>query len=317
AWFTTSYGQGDWLMLHSDRRTDAVLLEALVDVRPRYDIVPKLVRGLLDHRVKGRWGNTQENAFVLVALDRYFQVYEADTPDFVARAWLGDVYVGDHTFKGRSTDHVTTRVPMSKLVDLAGDAPAPLVLQRDGSGRMYYRVGLRYAPLSLDLDPADRGFVVLRDYEAVDDPDDVQRLDDGTWKIAAGARVRVRLKMVADGRRTHVALVDFLPAGLEALNPDLALTQSLPQDPTGGPSPRVTDDLGGWWWWWRPWYDHENLRDERVEAFAALLSAGVYDYSYIARATTPGVFVTPPAKAEEMYHPETFGRSASDRVIVE
>jgi uncharacterized protein YfaS (alpha-2-macroglobulin family) len=25
----------------------------------------------------------------------------------------------------------------------------------------------------------------------------------------------------------------------------------------------------------------------------------------------------PPSKAEEMYHPETFGRSSTDRVIVE
>ena len=29
-----------------------------------------------------------------------------------------------------------------------------------------------------------------------------------------------------------------------------------------------------------------------------------------------GEFVVPPAKAEEMYSPETFGRSATDRVIV-
>jgi hypothetical protein len=44
---------------------------------------------------------------------------------------------------------------------------------------------------------------------------------------------------------------------------------------------------------------------------------GVYEYTYIARATTPGTFVVPPAKAEEMYSPEVFGRSSSDRVIVE
>ncbi len=315
AQFTTSYGEGDWLLLHSSRRTDAVLLEALIDLRPRNDLVPKLVRGLLDHRVKGRWGNTQENAFVLVALDRYFQVYEADTPDFVARAWLGDQYAGDHAFRGRSTEHVTTRVPMTDVVALAGDAPAPLVLQRDGSGRMYYRVGLRYAPRSLDLQPADRGFVVLRSYEAVDDPADVQRLDDGTWQIAAGARVRVRLKMVADGRRTHVALVDPLPAGLEAINPDLAVSEDIPVDDQQDPALR-SGEMPMWWWWWRPWYEHENLRDDRVEAFTTLLGAGVYDYSYVARATTPGVFITPPAKAEEMYHPETFGRSGTDRVVV-
>jgi hypothetical protein len=37
----------------------------------------------------------------------------------------------------------------------------------------------------------------------------------------------------------------------------------------------------------------------------------------VARATTPGTFVTPPTKAEEMYSPDVFGRSSSDVVIVE
>jgi len=43
---------------------------------------------------------------------------------------------------------------------------------------------------------------------------------------------------------------------------------------------------------------------------------GVYTYTYVARATTPGVFVVPPPRAEEMYAPETFGRGATDIVTV-
>jgi len=43
----------------------------------------------------------------------------------------------------------------------------------------------------------------------------------------------------------------------------------------------------------------------------------VYNYSYVTRATTPGKFVVPPAKAEEMYHPETFGRTGTDSVTIE
>ena len=147
-------------------------------------------------------------------------------------------------------------------------------------------------------------------YEAVDDPKDVRRDADGTWHIKAGAKVRVRLTMVAPTRRYHVALVDPLPAGLEALNPALAVTGSLPEDQKAQPA-----NFG--WWWLRPWFEHQNLRDDRVEAFTSLLWDGVYNYSYVARATTPGTFVVPPPKAEEMYHPETFGRGASDRVVVE
>ena len=54
-----------------------------------------------------------------------------------------------------------------------------------------------------------------------------------------------------------------------------------------------------------------------MEAFASLLWEGVYTYRYMARATTPGRFVVPPPRAEEMYAPETFGRGATDRVVVE
>jgi uncharacterized protein YfaS (alpha-2-macroglobulin family) len=75
---------------------------------------------------------------------------------------------------------------------------------------------------------------------------------------------------------------------------------------------------GAYDWWWRTWwYDHQNLRDDRAEAFASYLPAGVYTYSYVARATTPGEFIVPPARAEEMYTPETFGRGRTDRVLVE
>jgi len=42
----------------------------------------------------------------------------------------------------------------------------------------------------------------------------------------------------------------------------------------------------------------------------------VHEYTYVAVATTPGRYVAPPAKAEEMYHPETFGRSGTDRVHI-
>ena len=90
--------------------------------------------------------------------------------------------------------------------------------------------------------------------------------------------------------------------GLEIVNPSLAVSGSVPQDP----------NAAGYrygWWWWGPWYEHQNMRDERAEAFAPLLWEGVYDYSYVARATTPGTFVVPPARAEEMYSPEVFGLS--------
>ena len=307
--FVTSYGDDDYLMLHSNRRTDAILLDALINDQPDSDLIPKLVNGLLSNRTGGRWQNTQENVFVLVALDRYFNTFESVTPDFVARLWLGDTYVAEHQFEGRTTDTKSTTVPMSYLMDPAADDLQDITVAKEGDGRLYYRLGLRYAPVNLDLEPLDMGFTVQRVYEPLDDPEDVTVDADGTWHIKAGARVRVKISLVANTRRYHVALVDPLPAGLEIVNPALAVSEDVPEDPS------VMQDR--WWWWWWPWYEHQNLRDERAEAFTTLLWEGVYSYSYVARATTPGEFVVPPAKAEEMYTPEVFGRSASDKVIIE
>jgi uncharacterized protein YfaS (alpha-2-macroglobulin family) len=154
----------------------------------------------------------------------------------------------------------------------------------------------------------------------LDHAKDVRHDADGTWHIKAGARVRVRLTMVAPARRYHVALVDPLPAGFETLNPVLATSETIPEDKkqTGvGEYGNRSYGSYGWWSWRSVWFDHQNLRDERTEAFTSLLWEGVYNYSYVARATTPGVFIVPPAKAEEMYHPETFGRGKTDRLVIE
>jgi uncharacterized protein YfaS (alpha-2-macroglobulin family) len=306
AHFVTSYSDGAHVLLHSARTADGILLDALIGQDPKSDLIPKLVAGLLNQRKAGRWSSTQENAFILLALDRYFNTYEKATPDFVARAWLGEHFAGEQPYRGRSTDISEIKVPMKLLAEVG---EAPVTIQKEGAGRLYFRIGMQYAPADLKPPPADHGFSVRRTYEAIEDADDVRRDADGTWRVKAGAKVRVRLGMVAPGRRYHVALVDPLPAGFEAMNPALAVTGSIPADPKKEVSPT--------WWWSRSWYEHQNLRDERAEAFASLLYEGVYDYSYVARATTPGTFVVPPPKAEEMYAPETFGRGAGDRVIIE
>lgn len=298
AQFTTHYEDKGYLVLHTDRRDDAVVLESLIRIEPANDIIVKLVRGLMAARVQGRWNSTQENVFVLLAMDRYFQTFEKQTPQFLAQVWLGQQFAGDQNFSGRETLRRQLEVPMNWLQD---SGPTDLLLAKEGEGRLYYRLGMSYAPKNLQLEPASHGFHVSRKYEAVDDPGDVSVADDGTVVVKRGAKVKVTLTMLAPARRYHVALVDPLPAGFEAMNPAMKMNQP----------PNTKRRL----WFWR-WFSHQNLRDERAEAFSSLVYPGSYDYSYIARATTPGVFVVPPPKAEEMYFPETFGRGATTTVEV-
>src|SRR4030042_6145925 len=107
-----------------------------MQAEPQSELIPKIVRGLLAHRVRGRWDNTQDNCFILLALDRYFNTYEAQTPDFVARVWLGEQYVAGFSFKGRSTDYQEVAVPLRFLAQRPG--AQDLILSVEGEGRVYY-----------------------------------------------------------------------------------------------------------------------------------------------------------------------------------
>lgn len=313
AHFVTNYKDGEYVLLSSKRRADGVILEALLKVQnAKFKIqnseletlIPKIVRGLLAHRTKGRWYNTQENAFILLALDKYFQTYEKTTPNFAAKIWLGKSYAGEQKFVGRSVDSNQLNVPMKYLQEQE-EATQNLIFDKQGEGRLYYRVGLKYAPKDLNVKSADYGFAVSRTYEALDNVEDVKQNADGSWTIKSGSRVRVNIQMIAPTRRYHVALVDNLPAGIEIINPELAISGNNNYLEYSTELRRRSF-----------WFNHQNLRDNRAEAFTSLLKEGIWNYSYLTRATTPGNFVVPPVKAEEMYSPETFGRGKTDYVTI-
>jgi len=257
---------------------------------------------------------------VLLALDKYFRIYEKDVPDFVMRTWYGEDFAGEQIWKGRSTDTNVLNIPMNFLFT-KGDQN--LIIQKEGKGRLYYRIGLDYAPTSLTLKAAQYGFKVDRQYEGVDDPNHVTKDKDGTWHFKLGEKIKVVITMWTPSRRYHVALVDKLPAGIECLVEGLAGTVSSKSTPStsssssSSSSSKTSNPFEYRWYSEYDWYNHKNLRDERAEAFKDLLWEGKYKFVYTTRATSSGQFVVPPAKAEEMYSPELFGRSASDKVIIE
>ncbi|CAF4049341.1 unnamed protein product [Rotaria sordida] len=321
AHFITSYGDdGQSVMLHSNQRTDAILLEALLYIDQKSTLCTKLCKGLQAHKVKGAWKSTQENCFVLIALDKYFHIKEKDTPDFVANIWLDNDYCGEHQYKGRTTNTYTINIPMKAILSPSSSSNISnndknLIMRKDGNGRLYYRIAMNYAPSSLQLNAVNYGFKIERTYTAIDDPSHVQKQSDGTWKFKLKEKIQVILTMTTTQRLYHIVLVDYLPAGCEPLNTKLKGTL------TGDTQSSVTRSNRNNYCGCRPystlgWTEHENLRDERAEAFRSLLWPGVYEWSYVMRATCAGTFITPPAKAEEMYSPENFGRCGTEKVII-
>eukprot|EP01117_Protostelium_nocturnum_P002038 TRINITY_DN1268_c0_g1_i6.p1 TRINITY_DN1268_c0_g1~~TRINITY_DN1268_c0_g1_i6.p1 ORF type:complete len:1999 (+),score=638.13 TRINITY_DN1268_c0_g1_i6:110-6106(+) len=296
------------LLLDSERKSDGIFLETLILTEPKSHLIPKFVRGLMASKGKrGYWYNTQENCFVLLAIDLYFRTFESKVPSYVSKQWLGETYVGEFKEEGRSKNKQNITIPMSYLVSDENLKSQNLLISKEGAGILYYRIGLNYAPLSLTLDAKDVGFQVVRNYEGVDHPDHAKKDESGVWRFKLGEKIRVTLLMTNKRVRYHVALSDKLPAGLEVLNTALKTTESLGKEASSSSG----------YWWNRNWFNHQNMRDERVEAFSSYLWPSEHKYSYVARTTSSGRFVVPPAMAEEMYSPEIFGRSSSEIVIVE
>jgi len=242
--------------------------------------------------------------------------------DFTANVWVGDNFGGKSEFKGFTTKQEIIEVPMKEIVgeeEKKKSEDVSVILQKVGEhGRLYYRLGLSYAPKKLRLDAEERGFVVSRTYEPVESPSDkkdaekksVWKDEQGVWHFKAGSKIKVTVKLVNVGTRYHVAVVDSFPGGVEPLNAALKGTEKIP-----GTSSELEECMP-FLWLRKDWYDHQNLRDERAEAFGSILYAGEREYTYYVRATTKGKFIVPPAKVEEMYSPEIFGRTASEIVVI-
>jgi uncharacterized protein YfaS (alpha-2-macroglobulin family) len=145
--------------------------------------------------------------------------------------------------------------------------------------------------------------------------------------VEEGELVRVRLRVTVSSDRHFVVVDDALPAGLEPVDLGLRTSGTLGSfaTPESDAAARYGDRDGPRWqawlygsWdngWWSPW-DHKEIRDDRVVYFARALWKGTYTATYVARATTRGDFVRPPAHAEEMYNPALYGRSDGGRFAV-
>jgi uncharacterized protein YfaS (alpha-2-macroglobulin family) len=232
-------------------------------------------------------------------------------PDFTGVAMLGNDTVAREQFKGRSTQAAVKELPMRQVIESAAvGSSQPLTFARDGAGTLFYTTRLRYASDELFQQGLDNGFRIERTFAPY--------VENGSRPAAtsfkAGDLVRVTLTLRLTKERRFVAVTDPLPAGFEPLESWFATTAR--SIAASGESP---DDAETSWEsrWQRGGFDHVERHDNRVELFATRLSEGRHVFTYVVRATTAGTFRTAPARAEEMYEPEVFGRTPTAVITVQ
>jgi hypothetical protein len=295
------------------------LLTATLALRPAQPRLGGLVESVLQlGRAEGRWAwSTQDYASVVLALSALPRD-DGSARQIVVQAQHRDVLA--RRVGGLDVDSMAA-VPLTGLLERGSDGRVQLRLHLTG-GRAYFAVSVDEVPSKPPVTPDFDGIVVERWYE---------RFDNGrpVTAVQAGDLVRVRLRVTVPADRAFVAVEDPLPAGLEAV--DLSLRTSGTLAPFVTPESEQARQAGdrdrdgsrwqswlyGRWddGWWSPW-EHKAIYDDKVVYFARMLWTGSYTASYIARATTSGTFVRPPAHAEEMYNPGVQGRSDGGRFDV-
>ncbi len=318
--FSEVLSDEDSRMLASPLRENCAVLSAMValggEAGVPSDIPLKLVQTVSQTR-KGRdhWENTQENVFCMQALVDYAKRFEQEKPDMKVVAALDGAEFG----KGAFTDFRDPPIELSRAMtpDLPG-ARKVLSLNRSGKGRLYYSNRLTYALKSAAREGRNAGIELVREYS-------VER--GGKWeslkspmRLKPGELVRVDLFAVMPAARNFVVVDDAVPGGLEPVNRNLKTASQVDAD-------KATFQTSETSFYYRfdDWMDygisrwsfyHQELRHDSARFYSEYLPAGRYHLSYVAQVIGEGEFDVPPAKALEMYNPDTYGLSSASTLQV-
>ncbi len=178
-----------------------------------------------------------------------------------------------------------------------------LKFEKSGTGTLFYQIMYKYFLKDRYYKPTENGLGLVRDF--IDDTGKKVDLS----KLKEKDMFWVKLTLVVPSTRNNVLIEDYLPAGLESINMNLRGSKIL-----AGSKPKKLTTQQNYWWYTD--YARTEYKDDVAAFFAGTLNSGVYEYSYKARATTPGIYIYPPASAYEMYNPNIFGNSAGLEVVV-
>jgi alpha-2-macroglobulin len=178
-----------------------------------------------------------------------------------------------------------------------GSAAAPVTVANRGTGPAWRTVSITGVPRA-ELPPESKGYTITRTIFKPDgtpaDPKKVRQTDLFV--------VVIKGKRSDPSRASRTLVVDLLPAGFEIENAAV-----------GGES-------AGKYAWLKNLTDtvYTEQRDDRfIAALDFSEGTGEFTLAYVVRAVTPGEFVYPALVIEDMYEPETTGRTAIGRLTVQ
>lgn len=291
-----------WYFFNSDSEQYALALHLFTLVNPEDIYIRHIVYQLLQiqNAHNGYWYTTAATARVFIALDKYIAAEKLEDTDFSAKALLGGNELAFGTFSGAGAGSVTTEETFSdkKLSPIERDKNIPLVFEKDGKGILFYTASIEYAIPAAQQSARDEGICL---YTEITDARTGEKIKDG--KLRAGTIYREKIHISTNRTRTYTALRAPVPAGAEILNAAFVTTGTVPAENS------ANSDV--------PWFrniryglSHQDIYDSEIRYFWDYFPAGSETVEFLFRAERRGTYTTPSSKAECMYEPEIFGRTA-------
>ncbi len=249
---------------NSPVRNTAMYLAALAQANPQSPRIQPLLSYLILQMEEGRFGNTQENAWMLMALAKVFS--PANQPVKTEILANGQPY---KILDGKDLNFSDPTLSGKKLT-----------VKNTGTNPSFYFLLTEGTPLAKSTKSTSQGLKVERTYrDATGKELNLTNVPQGSLAV-----ITLTLSATKDNVR-NIMLVDVLPSGFEIDNPRLSSRGQLEFDPSISLSPQ-----------------YQDIRDDRILIFCDAIE-GTQTFSYSVRAVTPGRFTIPNASAEALYDP--------------
>jgi alpha-2-macroglobulin len=158
-----------------------------------------------------------------------------------------------------------------------------------------------YSTSEVDTDRVDRGFRIER---VVKNLTDATRVGTPNAPLKLGDQLLITYRLNTRKLQNFVALEDSLPAGVEVVNPNLALVGKFYQLPPPDPQDRL---LG---------LSYSEMRDRSALLYFDSVDPGSGTYAILARATAAGTFRWPATQVAPMYDSRFSGLSPSSVCVI-
>jgi len=289
-----SEGVSEWWYWYNDSvETTSAALRAYMKTQPKSELIPMIVKWLVDNREGNRWKSTKDTALAVLALADYLKLSGEMNPEYTAK-----IKVGGETLKewkitrkdifdyGKTLVLNDPKIPEGKF-----DAS----IEKDGAGELYYGASLKYFTKEEDINGIGNGISITRSYFKVKEKGGTKEirvpLKSGDT-LKSGDEIEVELKVKADNNYEYVVMEDYKPAGTEPVTL-----------------------VSGYAWDGGIGFQRE-MRDEKVVFFLNYLPQGERKLTYRIRAEVPGSFHAMPTVGYAMYAPKIYSLSDEFRLNI-